>query len=346
MANHPVCVLIIATIFAASAAKAQGPKEYNINPSSGTAGTTFDAIVLSESTCKEESPLRGMKILSIGDVTVKDQEARSGCFLEATIEISEFAPQGERFLLIVPQDGVADAGEIGFVKFRVLPIRGHPLPTLDPSVDLMWKILARKSVHDNFGRRVAKRYYSIEVMIGNNSGHDLQVAGVGFTMPHFKTKATHIVPSDSYKVVRGSLEREAEFGLRHFALGTIKTLGLLMTGLVLFLDTPLSDAPKVANFINSPVQEGFEVLFPRTTIAQLQRLEIQALHDGVIIPDGTQQRTLAFISKDMVGLESANRDDPQKVMASLGQLILVGHQVAYRERVQIVSEANHQNEGR
>ena len=364
MANHRAHVLVLASIFAAlaaAAAEAQQPREYSINPSSGAVGKTFGVVVQSDNTCGTQNHLEGMEILASGDITVNDQAVQSGCLLTGTFTISESAKLGERLLPIVRQQGNTDDGEVGVVRFEITPVEARPLPPgLDAQVDLMWKILARKAVHDNFGRRIAGRYYAVEAMIGNNSGFDLQIAGVGFSMPACMMKeqlvdsgkyvfdcestkdekSSRKLPSDSYQIVRGSLEREDEFGRRHFALGAIKALGLLMTGLVPFLDTPGSDAPKVANFINSPVQAGFEVLFPRTTLRQLQRLEIQALHDGMIIPHNAQRRALAFIAKDVVGLEKPDRDHPQKVMARLGEMILVGRQVDYLNRVQIVSQGS------
>ena len=147
------------------------------------------------------------------------------------------------------------------------------------------------------------------------------------------------IPTDSYQVVRGSLEREDEFGMRHFALGAIKSIGLVFTGIVPFVSIP-NNVPKLANFINSPLQEGFEVLFPRTTLRQLQRLEIQALHDGMIIPHNSQRRALAFIAKDVVNMTQENRDHTQKVMARLGEMVLVGQQVDYLNRVQVVSQGS------
>ena len=258
------------------------------------------------------------------------------------------------------ETGEADSntGRVGFVNFEVTAVQPRPLPPgLKPQVDLMWKILPREVVHDNFGNRIARRYYAVEVMIGNNSGYDLQIAGIGFTMPACtltridpatrlpafdctNNPAVRKIPTDGYQIVRGSLEREDEFGRRHFALSAVKTIGLLMTGLIPFFPNPSSDAGEVANFVNNPITQGFELLFPRTTIRQLQRMEVQALHDGMIVPHNAQRRALSFISKRVVGLSKVDRDHPQKAMARLGDMVLVGQQVEYLQRVQVTSQGD------
>ena len=230
-------------------------------------------------------------------------------------------------------------------------------PAVDAQVDLMWKILPRTVVRDNFGSRVAKRYYAVEIMIGNNSGNDLQIAGVGFSMPACKitgvtrgtpeseptfdcTDSTSLarIPTDSHQIVRGSLEREDQFGRRHVALSAIKTIGLLMTGLLPFFPSSSSNADEVASLVNNPITQGFELIFPRTTLAQLLRLEIQALRDGMIVPHNAQRRVLSFISKKVVGLSESDIDDPRRAMARLGEMVLVGKHVEYLQRVQVISQ--------
>lgn len=71
------------------------------------------------------------------------------------------------------------------ITFRILGVQGLPPgpipPDLDrPEVDIMWAVVPKKIVSDNFGPRVARNFYCIEVVIGNNSGYDLQVSAVGF----------------------------------------------------------------------------------------------------------------------------------------------------------------------
>ena len=331
-------------------ANAQAPKEYTVSPLDGAIGQEVAIVVASDDTCTTEKHFEDMTIAQAAGITVKEQKLQSDCLMTAILSISDKARPGDRKLPVVRKEGNADKGMVGFVRFEVTGLK--------PQVDLMWKILPKGPVGDNFGNRIAKRYYAVEVIIGNNSGYDLQLAGVGFSMPacqlaegttalkpnfdcaDITKKALRKIPTDSYQIVRGSLEREDEYGKRHFALGTLKTIGLLMTGLLPFFPNPSSDAGTVANFVNNPVTQGFELLFPRTTIRQLQRLEIQTLHDGLIVPHNAHRRALSFIAKKVVGLGKADRDDPQKVMARLGEMVIVGRQVQYLQRVQVTSQGD------
>ncbi len=350
----------------ANLSRAAEPKQYTISPLDGALGQEVGVVIRSDETCTDQDPhFQRMRILPAPDIVVRQQEVQSGCLLTAVLVISDKAKLGDRILPIVRDEADRDAdeadsntGTVGLVRFEVTAVQPGPLPPgLKPQVDLMWKILPRKVVHDNFGNRIARRYYAVEVVLGNNSGYDLQIAGIGFTMPACKLTSVNQttglpafdcannpsvrkIPTDGYHIVRGSLEREDEFGRRHFALGAIKTIGLLMTGLIPFFPNPSSDAGQVANFVNNPVTQGFELLFPRTTIRQLQRMEIQALHDGMIVPHNAQRRALSFISKGVVGLSKSDRDDPQKAMARLGDMVLVGQQVEYLQRVQVASQGD------
>ena len=55
-----------------------------------------------------------------------------------------------------------------------------PTPEDIKEVDAMWKVIPYEIAKINFGRRVADNFYAIQVYIGNNSGFDLQIVGVGF----------------------------------------------------------------------------------------------------------------------------------------------------------------------
>lgn len=59
--------------------------------------------------------------------------------------------------------------------------QGSTPPEFKPGqVDIMWAVVPKNIVKDNFGDFIATRYYCVEVVIGNNSEYDLQIAQVGF----------------------------------------------------------------------------------------------------------------------------------------------------------------------
>ena len=235
-------------------------------------------------------------------------------------------------------------GEPGQADFSITAITAQPLPPgLDAEVEVMWKVLPPDVVHDNFGSRVAKRYYGVEVVIGNNSGFDLQLAAVGFrnykpsaggssggSTPCLNSgtgRAYPRIPTDSYQIVRGSLEREQEFGRRHKFLSGLKTVGLLMTGFIPFYEGATQAKTHYTGFtniVNNPLISGLEILFPDTTINQLRRLDIQALRDGIIIPHNTHRRTMTFISKRVLFCGTGKpSDNPPQVTSALGDLVLM-----------------------
>lgn len=85
-----------------------------------------------------------------------------------------------------PADGGAaiDRTQVIFIQVvREEPVPPGPLvPGLDPQVDIMWAVVPQNVVKDNFGQRVGKLFYCLEVAIGNNSGYNLQIATVGFQL--------------------------------------------------------------------------------------------------------------------------------------------------------------------
>lgn len=78
----------------------------------------------------------------------------------------------------------ADATEkvtIDMVVVGIAPIPRKPIPEgMQPEVDIMWRVVPQRIVKDNYGTRVGKFFYCIEVIIGNNTGFDLQIVTVGF----------------------------------------------------------------------------------------------------------------------------------------------------------------------
>lgn len=74
-----------------------------------------------------------------------------------------------------------EAGTISMIVVGVPPLPRKPIPEgMQPEVDIMWRVVPQRIVKDNFGTRVGKFFYCVEVIIGNNSGFDLQIVTVGF----------------------------------------------------------------------------------------------------------------------------------------------------------------------
>jgi hypothetical protein len=73
----------------------------------------------------------------------------------------------------------------------------------------------------------------------------------------------------------------------------------------------------------------------------MQRLDEELLRDGTIIPNNRQYRTRVFIPKDVLRLPKKDphnlRDNPMAVTQALGEMILIGDQIAYINRVSVTS---------
>lgn len=152
-------------------------------------------------------------------------------------------------------------------------LEAGPTPDDMKEVDAMWGVLPYKVTKVNFGRRVADSFYAVEVRIGNNSGFDLQIVGVGFdsTMGRqpildgqgnpildehgnklvpaldnngdpitvngklvHKPFKTYQLPTSDHRLVRGSIEFEQLYGRRALVLNLIGGMGTFISGFIPF----------------------------------------------------------------------------------------------------------------
>lgn len=338
---------------------------YSVSPSLGLPGKDYE-VVVTVPQCNPSSTLaRKLKLgtLKGSDITVSfNEEKSSACFIVASLSIDKNAKLGKVFLPVQEENKV-----IAYAEFEVVSVSPGPVPPgINPQVDIMWNVLPEDIVHDNFGRRISDKYYCIEIIVGNNSGYALQVAGVGFKLPDLedpkKVSLLPPVPSSSYQMVRGTLERTQEVGSRNILITGLKAFGPIATGFIPFFRSEQNKTPRL-NFtqgvaiFSGPVTQFFELVFPDTTVRQLVRLDTQALRNGLVIANNTQVLTIVFFPKNFFplitdksspeekkyGLSQIERANPQKVMRKLGCLVLIGDQVQYINRVQVTADS--QNKG-
>jgi hypothetical protein len=225
-------------------------------------------------------------------------------------------------------------------------------------VDIAWKVLPRRVVADSFGSRIAKLYYAVVVVVGNNSGYDLQVSSIFFRLPK-DAGLSAPAPADPYRIVRGSLEREHLVGLRNTMINVIKGLGPILSGASVFYTGSSTDSindgrrySQIVNLVTNPFEKGLEIAFPDKTINQMVALDNQAMRDSAIIPDKSQQELLVFVSRDLLippqdgtaATEAKRRAlrgrfrgefEPMLVMRELGDLVLTGKSVQYVNRISV-----------
>jgi len=308
---------------------------------------------------------------------------------ELVIESQQLTPDKKRLLLEVrvPEEAFGTATlrvmrgkeanapleraaliDINVSAFQARPIPRKPTPSGIHRVDVMWSVLPDEVVKDNFGTKAAKHYYGIQVVIGNNTGFDLQIAGLGFKTDlkspesdetgknaHADSRASNTssasgsksepkfqIPVVDYRYVRGTIEKEQAFGGRARALSFIAGFGTLTTGFLPFFHAlgPRANFGTFTSLLNGNFKEGFGLAIPDLTIRQLNRLdEKQVMHDQMIIPNNTQERTVVFVPKGIVqmnpavALEGGAKFKPTiaQIMSFLGELTLVGRRIKYED---------------
>lgn len=272
-----------------------------------------------------------------------------GHTLVVRLEVSPAAPIGVATLMVTYED--ADKKEhtssVDVTITGKQPLAPQPTPDGIREVDVMWMVIPRKVASDNFGRRVSKQYYCVEVVIGNNSAYDLQIASVGFELK--STMISNKVPVNSYKATRATIIKDTIWNPRNIILNTVKALGPVLTGFGPFFHNVGHSAnfSKAIDVFSNPFEKGIEAVYPDHTIRQLSNLDDQMLRDGLTIHNNLQVRTVVFIPKALVFSAAKPSEDPQTVMQALGRLVIIGDRIAHinREVVIATSEGGPQSPG-
>jgi hypothetical protein len=239
------------------------------------------------------------------------------CYLIVPVTIDDDAGIGPVPLQVVRTDKTMRNLLVNFDVMAVAP-GAVPLGLNPPyQVDVMWGVLPRRLARDNFGHWIAERYYAVEVIIGNDSGYPLQIAGTGFCLWNECPEdgnlpnQVSIAPTASYRVTRGTLSKGQQVGTRANFMHIIQALGPVGTGITGFFHNTGHKATftSAVDLFSNPIEKGIELVWPDTTIQELARLDDQMLRDGLVIPNNTQIRTLVFFPKESL---AAYLPDPKK----------------------------------
>jgi hypothetical protein len=334
---------------------------YTIAPDKGAAGVDQYVTVFSPD-CKKPEINGNTKLVSSGNITISEIKAKPGCSLTAKVSIPKDTRVGKLTFLLENKDKDDKDVIIGTAEFEVTGLGIGPVPPgLDPQVDVMWTVMPTAIVRHNFGRQIANNYYGVQIRIGNDSGFNLQIAGIGFKIPGAK----NIVPTNSYRATRGTLEKEQQVGVRASVVNAVKSFGLLYSGFLPFWHMPnrKANANLAGEILNGPFEKGLEAVWPDLTVRQLTRLDDQTLRDGLIVNNNSQVVTLAWVPKKLLNIASEAddqylteylgrpgalkadkarpgrdwRDEPQYVNWRLREMVIVGQAIAYINRVQVIS---------
>ena len=322
------------------------PQIYLVTPTQvkATKGEVRISVYASASDCKQhpmtgstiDTPIPSFATVKPGSSTITDDN----CFLNATLIFDDTVSTGT---LIIP---LKDSnGKIHNVTLDVVDVFRQPIPpNIAPEVDIMWSLVPEKIVKDSFGTSVGNGFYCLEVVIGNNTGYDLQIASVGFTLDASKSTLPNDIderlqdkyPSSSYLITRGTLEHGKNFSTRNIAVNVMRGTGTLLTGFIPFFHVPVhsSNYSNGVNVFSNLFIPGFESVFPEETIRQLGRLDGQILRDSFVISNNTHRRTIVFFPKELV---PDNPKTLQEVRTNLGNMVIVGDLIRHYERVRVSS---------
>jgi hypothetical protein len=164
----------------------------------------------------------------------------------------------------------------------------------------MWNILSEPVCSDQFGVRVARRYFCIEAQIGNNSGYALLLAGLGFVrqIPGLEYRESTV----SYLNVRSALVTQTEIGGRNFGLRGLQAAGVIIAGFVPFGGTQgrRSRITLWSTVVGSVLATAYDGLIPDRTIGQTHNLDDAALRDGKLVPNNSPVKFTVFVDRESV----------------------------------------------
>jgi hypothetical protein len=353
---------------------------YSLSPTSGVQGSIQD-ITITNAQCLAGAAgaptLAGVQVfaptgsgISVSNVSVPAAGA-GVCSIVVRFAIAASAPIGPVKISLFPPAGPAVAA-LTVLDFAVTGIPAGPIPPQlnnQGQVDVMWNVVPKAIIDDNFGGRIAKQYYAIDVVIGNDSGYDLQLASIGFTVPSLTLgNLKYKIPATGYRLVRGSLQSRQELGARFFIVNAVKIAGPILTGFTPFFHNANHKAnfSEAINILSNPFEKGLDAIFPDIIPEELNRLADQAFRDDVstktVIPNNVQARILTFVPKKVLfpqkkpsGCASPQRtvipavvpaaipagcldeNNMQDVMLMLGEIVLIGDQVSHVNRIRVVS---------
>lgn len=235
----------------------------------------------------------------------KDQQKATKCAIQAPLTIDPNTPPGAVAILILDKEGKP----VAFTDFTVMDGSAAAIPPgLPPNVDVIWGVMSQNNCSDAFGKRVATSMYCIQLKVGNNSGHPLQLAGIGFVKSLKALEALRIpsttIANASYASTRAVLVTSQAVSIRNLTYESIVAAGLLMVGGTPFFHAANAKAnyATASSIVSGPLQQAFNLIFPDPIISQLKNLDDQTFRDNMVIPNNSQIQTVVFVEKQNVTL--------------------------------------------
>jgi hypothetical protein len=234
----------------------------------------------------------------------------SKCTIAAVVAVDPNAPPGARKVMLLDKA----KNPVGSADLTVMDSSAGPIPPgLPPQVDVLWEVMSQKNCSDVFGSRVAERLYCIQLKIGNNSGYELQVAGIGFSTQLDALKGsrnddgTITIANSSYAATRAVLLTENVTAGRNIANNVLQAAGVLMSGFTPYfgngkhpngtVNNARTNWTTAAALVSGPLLSAFNIVAPNPVITQLNNLDDQSFRDSKLIANNSQIQTVVFVEK-------------------------------------------------
>ncbi|HYM09344.1 MAG TPA: hypothetical protein VEU62_01355, partial [Bryobacterales bacterium] len=169
-------------------------------------------------------------------------------------------------------------------------------PGLSPQVDVMWDVMSEHNCSDQFGVRTARRYFCVDVQLGNNSGYPLILSGVGFLRSGMRESTA------SYLTVRSVVQREHVISGRNATLRVLQTAGVIIAGFEPFTGNAARSGRIGiwSSLIGTVLASAWDGLFPDRTVPQSANLDDAALRDGKVVPNNSPVRFTVFVDREEI----------------------------------------------
>jgi hypothetical protein len=269
--------------------------------------------------------------LSAGPVTV------GPCSLTTSISINlQEAQSGYQYLMVSKQPKNAPAFvDAGLARFTMLDAQAGPTPST-PEVDIQWKVYSQHACSDTFGNHVAKIFYCVQVTIGNNSAHSLQISSIGFRTPNplagvfgVASNASITETNTSYRTTRAVAQNGQSTSFRNILVNSVQGLGLIMASFTPYFHNPVSSSKWATGsaIVSGVFGQAINLVAPDLTIRELNSLDDESLRDGKLIPNNTEvppvnifvdkkevTEALAALQHNLSSLDLDKRSVGQKIL--------------------------------
>jgi len=285
-----------------------------VSPLTARPGETIKMVVTTDKCPSEASPkiLLDENSLTIagsgGDITqTYIPDASDNCTATYAVKIAPKPMNRQLTILIFGHEDnegkkrVRLGNPFTFLISDAAAIPPGPIPPgLAPQVDVMWNVMSELACRDQFGSRLAKYYFCIDVTLGNNSGYPLILAAVGFQR-HLEDKAYYDAAA-SYLSTRAMVQQSHLISGRNITLRTLQASGALIAGFIPFSGNA-GRRGRIgiwSALFGSVLAQSFDAVVPDLTIKNASNLDDAALRDGRLIPNNSPVRFAVFVERDAI----------------------------------------------